>query len=153
MILFTLNEFFFIFNWILIIFMICFCTEFTFLNESAYFYCVIIMLILIAVNDQTAFVKYFHIIKYFLQNKFFLNENVHLSENHHIYNQNVCFDAVSCIFLAVFNMQYFHHIMNSEILCVDFCHNHLLIWLIDHVLDHMLNHYCETDSDHTSLWF
>src|SRR5438046_1438814 len=107
--------------------MICFCTEITFVSESVDFDCVIITLILIATDDQTVSVKYFHIMKHFLQNEFLLNESVHLSENCHIYYQNVCFAAVLCASLAVFNMQYLHHIMNSEILHIDLCHNCLLI--------------------------
>src|SRR5436189_1684740 len=107
--------------------MICFCTEFTFSDESAYFDCVIILLILIAADNQIILMKYFYIIKYFLQNEFLLNESVCLSENCHVYNQNVCFNTVSCAFLAVLNMQYLHHVMNSEILCVDFCYDHFLI--------------------------
>ena len=71
--------------------------------------------------------KYFHIVKHFLQNQFFLNENIHLLENYHIYNQNVCFDIVLHAFLVMFNMQYFHHIVNFEILCIDFCYNYFLI--------------------------
>ena len=98
---------FFIFDWILIISVIYFCTEFTFSDESAYFDCVIVLLTLIAANNQTVSVKYFYIIKYFLQNEFFLNESVHLSENHHIYNQNVYFDIISCAFLAVFTCNIF----------------------------------------------
>src|SRR6266536_2784615 len=99
--------------------MICFCTEITSADRSADFDHVIIMLTLIAVNNQTVSVKYFHIMKHFLQNEFFLNESVHLSENCHIYYQNACFAAVLCAFLAVSDMQYLHYIMNSEILHVD----------------------------------
>ena len=89
--------------------------------------------------------------KHFLQNEFFLNENVYLSENHHIYDQNVYFDIVLYTFLAVFNMQYFHHFVNSEILHIDFCHYHFLIRLINYVSDHMLDHNYEVSSDNTSF--
>ncbi len=95
--------------------------------------------------------KYLHVMKHLLQNKSFLNKSVCLSESYHIYNQNVCFDAVSCTSLAVFNMQYLHHALNSEILHIDFCHNCLLICLTDCVLDHMLDHDCEMSSGHMSL--
>ena len=137
----------------MIISVICFCTEFTFSDESAYFDCVIILLILIAVNNQIISMKYFYIMKHFLQNESFLNENVHLLENHHIYDQNICFDIISCAFLAVLNMQYFHHVINYEILCIDFWCDYFLIWLTDCVSDHMLNHYHERDSSHASFWF
>src|SRR5438034_7210147 len=107
--------------------MICFCTESAFLSEFAYFDCMIISLILIAVNNQTVLMKYFYVMKHFLQNEFLLNKSICLLKNHHIYDQNVCFNIISCAFLAVFNMQYLHHVMNSEILCVDFCCNCFLI--------------------------
>src|SRR5204862_2945895 len=100
---------------------------FTFLSESAYFDCMIILLTLIAADNQTVSVKYFYIMKHFLQNEFLLNKSVCLSENYYIYNQNIYFDTVLYVFLSVFNMQYFHHIMNSEILCIDFCYDYFLI--------------------------
>src|SRR5436190_21724134 len=107
--------------------MICFCTEITSVNRSANFDHMIIVLTLIAANNQTVFVKYLYIMKHFLQNESFLNESVCLSENHHVYDQNICFDIISCAFLAILNMQYLHHVMNSEILCINFCCNHFLI--------------------------
>ena len=131
--------------------MICFCTESAFLNEFAYFYYVIIMLILIIINNQIISVKYFHIIKYLLQNEFFLNKNVYLSKNYHIYNQNIYFDIILYIFLVIFNMQYFHYIVNSEILYIDFCHNYFLIWLIDCVFNHMLNYYYKINSNYMNF--
>ena len=131
--------------------MICFHTESASSDEFAYLDHVTVLLALIAADNQTVSMKHFHIVKHFLQNESLLNESVCLSENHHIYDQNVCFNIISCIFLVVFNMQYFHYFMNSEILHVDFCHHHFLIKLIDHVFNHMLDHDCEVSSDNTSF--
>ena len=82
----TAAEFFFIFDWTLIIFMIYSHTKSAFSDESAYFDCVTVLLILIAVNNQIILMKYFYIMKHFLQNKFFLNESICLSKNCHVYN-------------------------------------------------------------------
>ena len=43
--------------------------------------------------------------------------------------------------------------MNFEILCIDFCYNYFLIWLTNHIFNHMLDHDYETSSDHTNLKF
>ena len=131
--------------------MICFCAESAFLSEFAYFDCMIILLTLIAVNNQTVLMKHFYIVKHFLQNEFLLNENICLLRNHHIYDQNVYFDIISCAFLTVLNMQYFHHSANSEILHVNFCYYYFLIELINCISDHMLDHDHEISSDNTSF--
>ena len=133
--------------------MICLCIESAFSDESAYFDCVIVLLALIITDNQIISMKYFYVMKYSLQNEFFWNKSIHLSENYYIYNQNICFDIVLCVFLAVLNMQYLHYIMNSEILCIDFCCNYFLIWLTDCIFNHMFNHYHEMSFNHVSFWF
>ncbi len=88
-----------------------------------------------------------------MQNEFFLNENVYLLKNYYIYNQNVCFNIILCAFFTIFDIQYLHHIMYSEILCINFCYNYFLIWLTDYILNHMLDHDYKISSNYINLEF